>query len=75
MDCGKRGNWPKRILLDTCVQCTDERLKHDAIRSAAYHACTGKSQCQRAEPGTWCPTCREYFESASCAFWDTVGRR
>jgi hypothetical protein len=75
-DCGKRGNWPKRIILDTCPECTSERLKHDAIRQQAYRNCVKRDDpprmgvCQPGE-GPQCEACKEYFSSDTHKFWLT----
>jgi hypothetical protein len=71
-DCGKRGNWPKKILFDTCPECTSLRLKHDVIRKEAYDRCAshldGKAQCQPNSPSQ-CASCKGYFAGETHAFW------
>lgn len=74
-DCQKRGNWPKKIIIDTCEECTSERLNHDAIRKEFYDNCVrregpGKRMgvCQPGE-GEQCESCKKYFASETHAFW------
>lgn len=74
-DCGTRGNWPKKIILDTCPECTSERLKHDAIRKQFYDRCVKREGpgnrlgvCQPGK-GSQCEACKEYFSSATHKFW------
>jgi hypothetical protein len=71
-DCGVRGNWPKKIVINTCPDCTNTRLKHDGIRKQFYDACErvqdGKHICRPSSP-TKCPSCTKYYASDTHKFW------
>lgn len=69
-DCGKRGNWPKKLVWDTCEDCTALRLRHDAIRATFFERCElNVGRMCDPQAVQICSSCAEYFASETHMFF------
>ena len=64
-DCGKRGNWPKTIVGDSCEECSAIKKRRHALAKEAYDRCSkraggGMGACHPSTP-PMCASCTEYF--------------
>lgn len=71
-DCGKRGNWPKKIVNNACPECTTKRKHHAVVQKEFYDNCervqSGKLMCG-ASSKSKCDSCAAYFKSDTYKFW------